>query len=95
MENNEIKELTEEQKEQLLALEKKVFKHTMRCAARNCLMLVASSAVVGVLNVLYIQSPAFLFAGATANALMFFRQIRLDSLEENKMIVEELAKIFK
>ena len=95
--NNQPKfeDLTPEQQEQVKALETKIYKRSMSTSARNAMLVVGAGLLVGFLNAKFIHSAAFLVAGSLANGLLFIRQIRLDLLEENKIIAEELQKIFK
>jgi len=100
MKNNEFneldKELTEEQKTQLKALEKRLFWRTIGLSLRNVVGLILATIAVAVIDLRYVDNnPYFLFAAATLNSFMFIRQIRLDFLAENEILAEELAKIFK
>lgn len=91
----ENKEFTEEQKKKISKLQTKFMLATGLVGIKAGIFMFAANAVVVVLDLAYVHNRAFVVFMGVVNALMVFRQMRLDIIECEERAREEAKKILE
>jgi hypothetical protein len=90
---NEFKDLTDEQKVKVKALQKKyIFKSILR-GATFALTLFAADFVIAVVNAGFVHNENFVFLAGTVSFVLVFYNLMVQNAKEHDKIKEEVEKI--
>lgn len=95
MTQDELPELTEEQKEKFSQLRKKFFVKGMVLTLKWGFMFIFSTFVVATLNVFFVHSEAFAMIGGILNGIMMATNIRIGMTKQEEEVREEIKKILE